>query len=138
MQPRAFCAEHDSRWSRPVPFGVVDCSICRRADDPNVTLFQLLDQTVEVGDSRHGQMFNRASGCFRHSFVQTGSATLRNEHAVHACAFSRPRIAPRFRGSSIPSNSNTNGSFAPPFFVINSSRTSASAYSAGATRATTP
>src|SRR4051812_18903655 len=53
MQPRAFAAQKERGRLTPVPVGVKEGCAGGRPNRPDVTFFQLLYQSREVGGARH-------------------------------------------------------------------------------------
>src|SRR5438876_157296 len=91
MQACTFTTEEQGTRDSPIPLGVIGSAIRRGADDPDVTLFQLLYQLDKVCDTRYGYVFQRPGSSLGHCGCQADSATLRNENSVHTRTFRRPQ-----------------------------------------------
>src|SRR5436190_17101367 len=71
----------------PVPLGIVHRCFCRRPNNPDVTSFELLYQSHEVGDSSHRNVLQRPCRSFRDRISQAYGPPFRNENPINTSTF---------------------------------------------------
>src|SRR5262249_35056960 len=73
----------------PVPLRIRLFGFGRRSNHPNVTFFQLLYQSNEIGNASDGNVFERAGSNFGNHARQSDSASLRDKDTINTCTLSR-------------------------------------------------
>src|SRR6185369_6276518 len=83
-----FVSQYNGSRNRPIPFGVSLFCIATRTDYPNVTFFQLLYQSDEIGHPSDRHVLERSGGSFCNHLSETNCSTLGYKNPMNSGAFS--------------------------------------------------
>ena len=84
MQPFSFGSQNDGARGRPLHFVVIFGAAFVDAVNPIAALFEIFESSIDVGDARDRQVFERARGRFGDGFREANGTAFRDDDGIRS------------------------------------------------------